>query len=556
MPLLLIWLIKELIDNITATVGDPLLIGSMTLTLVAVIVVWFLDEAASDFGTFVRKKQAIKLEAYMYGLLHEKATKLDLAYFENPEYYDILSRAASEAPWRPNSILNNIVSLFRGAVSLVIMASVLLSLHWLIALLLIIINIPAIWLRLHYSDVLYNFRREQTPEARKMAYYNWLLTGNRPSREVRLFGLGEYFMSAFNKSFSNTKDEEVNIIHKKAIIDIVSDVVKAAGVFFMLAYIGKKTVNGSISLGEMSMFILAFRQGMIYMKDMFASLAGLYEDSLFVGDTFDFLDLEEQVKAEKPVCPFANLSSSISIKNLSFSYPGSSHPTINDISFNIAKGEVVALVGKNGAGKSTLVRLLSRLYDPSSGNISWDGTNIKNFEPEEYRKHVSIVFQDFMLYNASVGDNIYMGDIFKKFDSQKAEEAAKISGINDLIKTLQKGYDTVIGNLFDDSRELSWGEWQKLAISRALYNDAELLILDEPSSALDVDTEYEIFNRFQEIINGRTTVLISHKLTNIMLADKIIVLDNGCVAETGTHEELLAHRGIYYQMFEKQTNRK
>ena len=241
--------------------------------------------------------------------------------------------------------------------------------------------------------------------------------------------------------------------------------------------------------------------------------------------------------------------------NISFTYPGNNFTTINKVSFEIKKGEVIALVGPNGAGKSTLVRILCRLYDPDSGKVRYDDNDISNIEPEEYRKHFSVVFQDFMLYNLTAGENIRMGNIDEKNPGDRIESSAATTGVHELIKNLPDGYETAIGNLFDDSRELSWGEWQKIALSRALFRDAPVLILDEPSSAIDADTEYDIFSRFREIVKGRTSILISHRFTNVSLADRIIVLDKGSIAETGTHDELIKRGGIYLSMFRKQSSR-
>ncbi|HBZ19677.1 MAG TPA: ABC transporter ATP-binding protein, partial [Bacteroidales bacterium] len=552
LPLVLVWLIKLLIDEITnaASAGSA---SNIIPMIIAVVVVYFLDEVSSDSGNFVRTKQSVKLEGYMYGLLHSKAVRLDLINFEHPGYYDCLSRATSEAPWRPNNILNNIVSMFRGLLSLILMAGLLVTLHWGVALLLLIVNIPGIWLRLHYADILYHFQREQTPEARKTAYFNWLLTGDRPSREIRLFGLGEYFISLFKKSFNKQKEEELNILRKRTLIELVSDLFKASSILVLLIIIARQTISGKLTLGQMAMFLLAFRQGMTYIKDLFSSIGGLYEDGLFIGDTFEFLDLRENLTALAPVTTPSDLKSEISIDKLSFTYPGNQHPTVDNISFTIKKGEIVALVGPNGAGKSTLVRLLARLYDPDSGSVKWDGNDIRTMDPDRYRKYFSVVFQDFMLYNLPAGENIRMGNIESKDSGSKIKEAASSAGVDDLLDNLPKGYDTVIGTLFDDSRELSWGEWQKIALARALFREAPVLILDEPSSSLDADTEYEIFSKFRKIVNGRTSILITHRFSNVTLADRIIVLENGAIAETGTHGELMGKKGRYYEMFTKQT---
>jgi ATP-binding cassette subfamily B protein len=491
----------------------------------------------------------------MYGLLHSKAVKLDLINFENPEYFNCLTRASREAPWRPNSILNNLVSLLRGALSLLLMAGLIFTLHWTLAVLLIVANIPGIWLRLHYAGILYNFQRQQTPEARKSAYFNWLLTGDRPSRELRLFGLGNYFKGLFKKSFLKQKEEEINIIRRRTLIELISNLFKASALLITLLFIAHQTIGGKLSLGQMAMFLLAFRQGMIYIKDLFSSLAGLYEDSLFIGDTFEFLNLKENVITVDPVISCTPLKNKIVADNLCFTYPGNKFSTISNVSFEIKQGEIIALVGQNGAGKSTLVRLLCRLYDADSGNVKYDGIDIRHFDPEEYRKLFSVVFQDFMLYNLSAGENIRMGNIDEKNPDGRIKASASTTGVHDLINNLPNGYETAIGNLFDDSRELSWGEWQKIALARALFRDAPVLILDEPSSALDADTEYDIFSRFREIVKGRTSILISHRFSNVGLADRIIVLDQGSIAETGTHDELMKRGGIYFSMFTKQSSR-
>jgi ATP-binding cassette, subfamily B, bacterial len=556
-PLMLIWLLKVVVDDITQAVKAGPVASDMNVLwpVMAVVIIWFLDEASSDFSNYVRKKQAFKLEIYMYGLLHAKAIKLDLINFERPEYFDCLSRASREAPWRPNSILNNLVSMLRGLLSLLLMAGLILTLHWTLAVLLLVANIPGIWLRLYYADILYNFQRTQTPEARKSAYFNWLLTGDRPSRELRLFGLGNYFISLFRKSFLKQKEEEINIIRRRTVIELISNLFIASALLIMLLFIARLTINGKLSLGQMAMFLLAFRQGMMYVKDLFGSLAGLYEDGLFIGDTFEFLNLKESVTAAEPVVNPLPLKKKIVVDNLSFTYPGNNFTTISNVSFEIKKGEIIALVGPNGAGKSTLVRLLCRLYDPDSGNVKYDGNDIRNIDPEEYRKLFSVVFQDFMLYNLSAGENIRMGNIDEKNPESGIKSSAECIGVHELINNLPNGYDTVIGNLFDDSRELSWGEWQKIALARALFRDAPVLILDEPSSALDADTEYDIFSRFREIVKGRTSILISHRFTNVSLADRIIVLDKGSIAEAGTHDELMKRGGIYFTMFSKQSHR-
>lgn len=556
LPLILIWLIRNLIDQIThaASSSPDSTVVNLIWSIITVVIIWFLDEASADIGNYVRRQQAAKLESYMYDLLHTKSVKLDLINFERSDYFNLLSRSSKEAPWRPNSILNNIISLSRGLISLLLMAGLLVTLHWSMALLLIIFNIPGIWLRIHYSGILYNFRKQQTPESRKAAYFNWLLTGDRPSREIRLFGLGEYFKTLFNNSLQATNEKEILIIRKRSIVDLLSDLFKAAAVLIIIMFITRQTINGNISLGQMAMFMVAFRQGMIYIKDLLGSLASLYEDSLFIGDVFDFFNLEERISTHHPEKVISGFNKNIIVENLSFTYPGNALKTIDCVTFEIKKGEIVALVGPNGAGKSTLVKLICRLYDPDSGSIKIDGDDIRYMDPDRYRKLLSVLFQDFMLYNLTAGENIRLGDISKE-DPEEINRSASITGIDKVIEKLPGNYSAPIGNLFEDSHELSWGEWQKFALSRAFFRDAPLLILDEPSSALDADTEYEIFSRVREIVKGRTAILISHRLTNISNADRIIVLDRGTITEMGSHDELIQKKGIYHSMYVKQTSR-
>ena len=277
-PLLLIWLLKEVVDDVTRATTSLSQNINLVWPIAAVAVIWFLDEASSDFSGYVRKKQAMKLEIYMYGLLHFKAIRLDLINFERPEYFDCLTRASREAPWRPNSILNNLVSMLRGLLSLLLMAGLIFTLHWTLAVLLLVANIPGIWLRLHYADILYNFQKQQTPESRKSSYFNWLLTGDRPSRELRLFGLGNYFIDLFKKSFMKQKQEEIDIIKRRTFIELISNLFKASALLITLLFIAHLTISRKLTLGQMTMFLLAFRQGMIYIKDLFGALAGLYEN--------------------------------------------------------------------------------------------------------------------------------------------------------------------------------------------------------------------------------------------------------------------------------------
>jgi ATP-binding cassette subfamily B protein len=590
LPLALVWLIKKLTEAVTATASSgPAADYTPALwAIVAIAIIYFLDETTAAVGALVRRIQNYRLGSFMHNLLHEKSLSLDLSHFEDPSSWDILSRATREAPHRPASIINNLVALLRSTLSLLLIAGLILMLSKLLIVILLVANIPGIWLRIHYSEKLYNFRREVTPEERRSAYFNWILTGDRPSRELRLFNLGNRFRELFNNSWTILNREEIEIVRRRTIIEIVSGLFKAAAAFFVISYLIRAAGAGTISLGDLAMYLLAFRLGMSYIWQVLGSVAGLYEDSLFVSDLFEFLDLKPQVKAPPVPQVVKPFSSTLRAENITFRYPGATEDLLKGVSLEIRKGETVALAGDNGAGKSTLVRLLTRLYDPQQGTITLDGTDIRSFDPVAYRQLFSVIFQDFMLYNLTAAENISLGDISSEREShsrmagssrshftseanssqqshpshpshftseenrERIIEAARKAGIHKLIETLPQGYETVLGRLFDDSRELSWGEWQKLALARALYRDAPLLVLDEPASAMDTAAEYELFQHFREITRNRTALLISHRFSNISLADRIVVLDGGKIIESGTHNELIKAGGFYATRYMQQ----
>jgi ATP-binding cassette subfamily B protein len=443
------------------------------------------------------------------------------------------------------------IMLLRGVISFIAMAYILRTFGIVPLAILALVFLPVMWIRFRNSSRLYEARKSVTAESRQAAYFSWLMTGEKPAREVRLFGLGEYFEKLFRRYFRESREPELAAAKKNTVMDSIASVFKVAAFAGILVYATGSYLNSKITAGELAMYLVAFRQALVYLRDAVSGYAGLAENRLFLQDLFHFLDMEGSMTGSGAP-PGPGAFREITVENVSFTYPDSSRPALENISLKISGGERVAVVGPNGSGKTTLVKLLCRLYDPDSGRILLNGNDISAIEPEAYRRLFSVVFQNFMLYFLSARDNIRLADTDRDEDPARVREAADMAGISELLEELPHGYDTMLGHHTEGSREMSWGEWQKIAIARALYREAPVLILDEPSSSLDADSEYEIFSDMGRITGGRTCIFISHRLSNVREADRIIVLDHGRIAETGTHDDLMKAGGKYFTMFTRQ----
>ncbi len=520
------------------------LVGSLVATLLA-------DDILSAWGGYTSRKQAYLLEKHIASLIHRRSASLGLRYFEDPVFHDLLSRAVRDISWRPAGLVSDTVLLARGAVSFLAMAAVLSKFSPVALGVLMLAFMPVLWIRIKNSGRLYRVRKKVTPLSREASYFSWLLTGERPAREVKLFNLGSFFEGHYRKNFSASGEEELAAVRKNSSTETLAAVMKMLIFGGILVYATLSFIDTRITAGEMAMYLVAFRQAMVYLRDAVSGVSGLAENRLFLKDLYAFLDLEE---AKKPDSKPAALSGfdSIELKDLTFTYPGSEGPALKNVSLRISMGEKVAIVGPNGSGKTTLAKILCGLYEPDSGLLLLGGKDAGLIDREGYRRLFSVVFQDFMLYYLSASENIMLGDTSMPASKERLKEAAAKAGIASVLEKLPEGYDTMLGHHTEGGRELSWGEWQKIAIARALYRDAPVLILDEPSSSLDADSEYEILSRLGEIAGGRTSILISHRLANVRDADRIIVLDGGMVAETGTHDELMAAGGRYSSMFSRQ----
>lgn len=557
-PLLSLYLLKLIVDTITETVHSGAVeqgAARLVLLVAAAAAVALLQAAIAKLAEYSSQAQSTLVTDYVYDVMHRKSVGLDLAYYENPAYFDTLHRAQREGPHRPTHIVTSLNQLGTSSVSLVAMVALLFTFHWSVGLLLFVSALPGVLVQVVFSRKMYRWQKERTPTERQASYFSWLLTADAFAKELRLFGLGPFFVSAFSDLRTLIRGEKLGLAKQRGLADFAAQAFAALVLMGCFLLIGLRTIKGLITIGDMVMYFQAFQRGLNALKGVLQNIAGLYEDNLFVSYFFSFLDVQNTVSDPPQPTPLpAARQKGIELQDVHFSYPAHDKEVLSGLSLTIGPEEVVALVGANGAGKSTLVKLLCRLYDPTHGTISLEGIDLRQLGSEDIRRQISVVFQDFVKYQLRVKENIGLGDIDHLHDLPAIEAAARQAGADELIKTLPSGYDTMLGRWFQDGVELSHGEWQKIVIARAFFRDARLVILDEPTSSLDADTEYQLFTKFRELIAGRSALLISHRFSTVRMADRICVLEQGVIIEEGTHATLLARDGRYADMYRKQAS--
>ncbi|MBN2303396.1 MAG: ABC transporter ATP-binding protein [Anaerolineae bacterium] len=557
LPLLALYLMKLMLDSVAvaldATDKDAafhdvsLWIGlSMGLVILGVIIRSLAELASEVQVQFVTN--------HMYDIIHAKSLEVDLEYYENSDYYNTLHRAQEEAPYRPAHIVNNLLQIGQNGLSLIAIAGLLMSVHWGIAIVLLLATIPGVIVRMKYAGKMYHWQRLRTLLERKTSYFDWLLTGGEYAKEIRLFDLGSFFTGRLQASRQQLQTERLRIITQRSLLGLVIEAGAALAIYGTFAFIAYRTVYGDFTLGALVMYYQAFQRGQSLLQGFLSSLARLYEDNLFLSNLYEFLDLKKKIEEPATPAPIPRpIRSEIVFDRVSFRYAGSEVDALSDVTLRIRPGEVVAVVGENGSGKTTLVKLLCRLYDTGSGCITIDGTDIRQFETRALRREISVIFQDYIQYQMTARENIWVGNTALPQDDEAIIAAARQSGADEVLTRLKHGYDTFLGRWFDeDSTELSIGQWQKVALARAFLRDAQLVILDEPTSALDAKAEYEVFRQFRQLLNGRAAVLISHRMSTVKLADHIYVLHQGKLIESGTHDELMHLNGSYARLFELQ----
>ena len=556
-PLVALYLIKLIIDTISLAVQTGSTEGTVSRAILLVACaggVAIIQAGVGRLAAYSSEAQAAMVTDYVHEVMHKKSIDLDLAYYENPDYWDTLHRAQREGPYRPTTIVNGLNMLGQDAVSLIVMVGLLFTFHWSVGLLLFVLTLPGLWVQIHFASKNFRWQKEVTPAERRASYYSWVITSDEHAKELRLFDLGGFFSEGFNALRTKIRGQKLSLSRRRAAAEFLTQSFAAIILMTCFLMIGIRTIKGMITIGDMVMYFQAFQRGVTHLRELLQNLARLYEDNLFVSLFFSFLDVENRVvETPHPQEMPSSRQSVIELQSVSFSYPGAREPVLTDVSFIINPGEVVAMVGPNGAGKSTIVKLLCRLYDPKRGTLSYNGISYPDLALKDLRKQISVVFQDFVQYHLKVKENIWLGDTEKdKSDPILINQAADRSGLNPIIESLPHGYETMLGKWFETGEELSIGEWQKLVIARAFYREAPFIILDEPSSSLDADTEYQLFRNFKDLITGRSALIISHRFSTVKMADRILVLEGGKIIENGSHEALIELDGRYAEMYRKQ----
>jgi ATP-binding cassette subfamily B protein len=485
-------------------------------------------------------------------MILEKALTLQLANFEDSEFYDKLTQARREASMRPLSLVNRTFGLIQNAISLISYAVLLFAFSPWAVVILIGAGLPSFFAEAKFSGDAFRLFRWRSPETRMQMYLETVIAREDGVKEVKLFQLGPRLLQRYRDIFSKLFVEDRRLTLRRDGWGFVLGLLSTAAFYGAYAWIVVTTIIGQITLGAMTMYLVLFRQGQAAVAASLSAISGMYEDNLYLSNLYDYLEQPVPARQGKEKHgPDPRLG--IQFKNVSFNYPGSNGKALNNVSLQIQPGESLALVGENGSGKTTLIKLLTRLYEPTEGSIILDGLDLQNWDVEALRQRIGVIFQDFGRYQFSVGENIGAGDVRYIDDAERWTTAAKKGMAAPFIEEMPDGYETQLGRWFKGGRELSGGEWQKIALSRAfMRSDADILVLDEPTATMDAASEAAVFDHFRSASHNKMTILISHRFSTVRAADQIIVIHKGEILEQGNHESLLAMNGQYSHLFKLQ----
>jgi ATP-binding cassette subfamily B protein len=556
-PTAMAWAGKRLIDAIvhasatglTADRDEALVWVAVEAALALVLMI------STRVLTVLRSLLRAQLGHRINAMILDKALQLELTQFEDSETYDMLTRARREASSRPLSMVMRTFSLVQGAIAIVGLLALLAAFSPLALLVLLAAALPAFIAEAKFSGDAFRLFRFRTPETREQLYIETVLGREDHAKEVKLYGLGPRFLKRYRAIFHRVFTDDRALTWRRGLWGLGLGIVGALAFYGMYVWIALAAIDGAISLGAMTMYVVVFRQAQSTMGSLLADVGGLYEDNLYLSTLYELLDLPVPATARGGgVTDGAVPGDGVRFEDVEFTYPGGESPALAGLTLHVPPGSKLAIVGENGSGKTTLIKLLAGLYTPTAGRVTVDGTVVQDWDPAVLRRRIGVIFQDFVRYQLTVGENIGAGDDRAYDDRERWVDAAEQGLAAPVIAELPRSYDTQLGKWFKDGRELSLGQWQKVALSRAfMRKDADILVLDEPTASMDAAAEVSIFERFRERTRDQIAIVISHRFSTVRMADRIVVLDGGRMMESGSHDELVAAGGRYATLFKLQS---
>lgn len=547
--------VKLAIDDIARSAGSA---GEVALrpvlwAVAGVLALFLAGRLMHSVANYFRAAQGFVVSDYVNRAIQERAVAADLSFYDSALYYDNLERARQAGAQRPAQVIANTLNVFRGGMMLAGIAAVLFVVEWrLLPVSLIAVGLM-LAVQLRFTRKRFELQRRLVQTERHAAYADYMMTSQPFAKEIRLWDLGAYLRERYMKIREAVRRDYLAIERRKALAEAAVAVAGTGVVLAAAAFILYRFTTGAAALSDLVMVVLLLVRAETAGRDFVTSLSKLYDDQLFLNQIFAFLDLEAVISSTPEPQPLpVQPKDGIALKGVTFSYPGADRPALRDVSLRLEAGRFTALVGGNGSGKTTLIKLLCRLYDPQEGVVTYDGTDVRAFDPVAYRRQFSVIFQDFAQFAYSGRDNMRLTDLGAESDPARLERTARLTGAHEVLEDLPQGYETVLSRMFDGGVELSGGQWQKIALSRAIYPESKFIILDEPTSAIDPNAEAALFDGFRDKLEGRGALVISHRLSTVRQADYTYVLDRGRIIEEGTHAELIARQGRYAEMFERQ----